>query len=397
MTNLSERVTSMDANIGAEFRSQMEAFKRAGRPVIALNIGEPDFKTPDHICRAAIQAIEDGFTKYTSIEGIYELREAICHKLQKENHLAYTPDDIIVSTGAKQVLANALLAICNAGDEVLIPTPCWGSYPEMVKLAGATPIFVNTVAEDQVALSVEKIRREISPRTKALLLTNPHNPTGAVYSREVLRAIGNLAVECDFFILSDEIYEYLTYENEFVSIASIDSRIQEKTLTINGLSKAFAMTGWRVGYAAGPKPVIDGMRLIQSYTTSNMNSISQKAAISAILGSKESVHLMVQEFNRRRQFVLKRLQDIHGLHCISPQGAFYILVNVAAFFGTHYHDYHIVDANDLVMYLLNEANILLTPGAVFQAPNYVRISYSNSMANLELAMDKLENALMALK
>ncbi|HWR08227.1 pyridoxal phosphate-dependent aminotransferase [Sporomusa sp.] len=396
MISLSERVRKMDVNISAEFRSQLESFKRAGRPIISLNVGEPDFNTPEHICQAAIEAIEQGFTQYTPIEGIYELREAICTKLREENHVEYRPEDIIASTGAKQVLANALYAICNEGDEVLIPTPCWGSYPEMVKLIGATPVFVNTEEPGGAVLTADKIKQHVTSKTKAIILTNPHNPTGAVYSRDLLREIGNLAHECNFYIISDEIYEYLTYEGEFFSIASISSAIKAKTITVNGLSKAFAMTGWRVGYAAGPKPVIDAMRLIQSYTTSNMNSISQKAAVAALVSSKESIKHMVQEFDRRRRFIVQRLQRIDGLFFLNPQGAFYIMVNVSLYFGKSYKDYMIRNSMDFVMYLLNETNVLVSPGVIFEAADYVRISYSNSLQNLEIAMDRMEKALALL-
>lgn len=396
MIGLSERVSGMDANISAEFRSQLETLKRAGRPIIALNVGEPDFNTPAYVCQAAIEAIEQGFTKYTPIEGIYELREAICRKLREENRLAYRPEDIIVSTGAKQVLANALYAICNEGDEVLIPTPCWGSYPEMVKLIGATPVLVDTEEAGGAVLTADKIKQRLTAKTKALILTNPHNPTGAVYGREVLRAIGNLAHEWGVYIIADEVYEYLVYEGEFFSIASISDVIKAKTITVNGLSKAFAMTGWRVGYAAGPKPVIDAMRLIQSYTTSNMNSISQKAAIAALSGPKQEIERMVREFDSRRRFLVSRLQQMKGIRCLNPQGAFYIMVNVAAYFGTSYKHFRIRDSMELAMYLLNETNILLSPGVLFKAPDYVRISYSNSMVNLMTAMDKMEKALSLL-
>lgn len=397
MTSLNNLVSLMDINISAEFRSQLEVFKRAGRPIISLNVGEPDFNTPEHICQAAIEAIEQGFTKYTPIEGIYELREAICTKLREENRVEYTPADIIVSTGAKQVLANALYAICNEGDEVLIPTPCWSSYPEMVKLIGATPVFVNTEKQGGAVLTADEIKQHITDKTKAIILNNPHNPTGAVYDRDLLRAIGNLAQEGDFYVISDEIYEYLVYEGGFVSIASISSAIKEKTITVNGLSKAFAMTGWRVGYAAGPKQVIDAMRLIQSYTTSNMNSVSQKAAVAALTGSKESVVHMVREFDRRRQLIIRRLQQMEGLSCLNPQGAFYIMINVSAFFGKSYKNYMIRNSMDFAMYILDETNVLLSPGIIFMAPDHVRISYSNSLENLEIAMNRMEKALNLLR
>jgi aspartate aminotransferase len=396
MISLSNKVSQLDVNIGAEYRSQLEAFKRAGRPVISLNVGEPNFNTPEHICQAAIAAIEQGFTQYTPIEGIFELREAICTKLREENGIEYTPEDIIASTGAKQVLANALYAICNEGDEVVITTPCWGSYPEMVKLIGATPVFVNTEEPGGVVVTADKIEQYVTAKTKAMILTNPHNPTGAVYCRELLREIGNLAHKYNFYIISDEIYEYLTYEGEFFSLASISSEIKAKTITVNGLSKAFAMTGWRIGYAAGPKEVIDAMRLIQSYTTSNMNSISQKAAIAALLGTREPIKAMVKEFDRRRRFIVQRLQRMSGLCCLHPQGAFYVMVKVSSYFGKSYKDYRIRDSVDLTMYLLNETNVLVSPGVIFKAPDYVRISYSNSLENLEIAMDRMEKALSLL-
>ncbi len=394
---ISERFKKIGVNNKAAVRSQMEYFKRIGRKIISLNMGEADFDTPDYIIESAIEAMKTGCTRYTSVEGILELRQALCKKLLDENHVSYLPDEIIVCAGAKQAISNALFALCDEGDEVLIPTPCWDSYPQMVKLAQAKPVFVETQAKDAFIPSLSEFKKKITTRTKCIILNNPHNPTGCVYSRDLLEAIGNLACEHDLYIISDEIYEYLTYEGEFVSMTSISDEIKNRTITVNGLSKSFAMTGWRVGYAAGAKQIIDAMKIFQGYTTSNVNSISQRAAIAALSGSREDVSKMVKEFDLRREFITKKLSDMKQINFVCPQGTFYVLVNISSYFGLSYKDKKIENANDFAAFMLEQANILLSSGELYHAPDYVRISYSNSMENLTLAMEKMNEVLSLLK
>jgi aspartate aminotransferase len=394
---ISERFKKIGGDNKAVARSQMEHFKRIGKNIISLNMGEADFDTPDYIIESAIEAMKAGYTRYTSVEGILELRHALCKKLFDENHVSYLPDEIIVCAGAKQAVSNALFALCDEGDEVLIPTPCWDSYPQMVKLTQAKPVFVEAQAKGSFIPSMSEFKKKITSRTKCIILNNPHNPTGCVYSRDLLEAIGNLACEHNSYIISDEIYEYLTYEGEFISMASISNEIKNRTVTVNGLSKSFAMTGWRVGYAAGAKQIIDAMKIFQGYTTSNVNSISQRAAITALSGSREDVSGMVKEFDLRREFITKELSGMELINFVCPQGTFYVLVNISMFFGRSYQDKKIQNANDFVAFMLEQADILLSSGELYHAPDYVRISYSNSMENLTLAMRKMNDALSLLK
>lgn len=394
---LSKRVQAIDPYIGAELRDKIEELRRAGKDIIALNIGEPNFQTPKHISDAAIKAIEAGFTKYTPVQGIYDLRQAIGEKLSRENGLSYPPDEITCTTGAKQAIINALMTLCDEGDEVLIPVPCWGSYPEMVKLAGGVPVYVPTEAKEDYNLSAKHLEDKITCRTKALLLTNPNNPTGAVYSKDTLEAVGALAVKHNFYIISDEIYEHLTYEGTFISIASIHEDIRSRTITINGLSKAFAMTGWRVGYAAGPKPIIKAMNIISSYTTSNLNSISQIAAIEALNGPKEDILAMKQAFDENRKYLHERLNTINGLSSTRAKGAFYMLVDVSYYFGKKIGERVIRTPGELAAYLLEHSQVVVTPGEAFHAPNHIRISYANSLEQIRLAMDRIENSLSELR
>ena len=394
---ISERIKQIGGDDKAAVRSQMEHFKQIGRNIISLNLGEADFNTPDYIIASAAEAMKAGYTRYTPVEGILELRQAICQKLLNENHITYQPNETIVCAGAKQAISNTLFALCNAGDEVLIPTPCWDSYPKMVKLAQATPVFVETDIKAGFVPSISEFKKKITARTKCIILNNPHNPTGCVYSRDLLRAVGNLACEHDLYIISDEIYEYLTYEGEFVSMASISNEIKNRTVTVNGFSKSFAMTGWRIGYAAGAKQIIEAMKIFQGYTTSNVNSISQRASLTALVCSREAVYKMVEEFNLRRQFITRRLSDMGEIGFVCPQGAFYLLADISMFFGSSYKDKKIQNADDFVAFMLEQAEVLLSSGELYHAPNYVRISYSNSIENLTLAMQKMQEALQLLK
>ncbi|WP_079908755.1 pyridoxal phosphate-dependent aminotransferase [Paenibacillus sp. 32352] len=393
---LSHRVSALNPYIGAELRDKVEALRRSGRKLIALNVGEPDFSTPVHIAHAGIEAIIKGVTKYTPVQGTYEVRQAVCEKLKRDNGLSYAPEEVIITTGAKQAVANALLSICNEGDEVLLPIPCWGSYPEMIAHAGAAPVFVETDPEQDFGLSVERLESKVTSKTRAILLTNPNNPTGTVLNRETLYAIGMIAVRHHLYIIADEIYEHLIYGDKVPSIASLSEEIKSLTITINGLSKAFSMTGWRIGYACGPLPVIRAMTIIQSYTTSNPSSIGQYAAIAALIDEGDSVKEMTKSFDERRKYLIREIRSIRGLTCPNARGAFYLMVDVSRYFGSVYEKGTIANSKDFAEYLLDQAGVVVTPGEMFQAPRFIRLSYATSMTQLQEAVTLIKAALSQL-
>jgi len=394
---LSKRAQNITPSATVELTAKVAEMRKSGIDVIALNVGEPDFATPKNICDYAKDAMDQGKTKYTAVAGITELREAICKKLQEENGVLYRPNEISVGTGAKQSLMNAVLALCGPGDEVLVPTPCWVSYIEMVKLADAVPVLVPCREEQGFALDLDAIERAVSEKTKAIMINTPNNPTGAVYSKEDLIKLGELAKKYDFFIIADEIYEKLVYEGKaHFSIASYSDEMRERTVIINGFSKAYAMTGWRLGYAAGAAPIIKGINAIQGHMTSNTCSISQYAGIEALNGPQQELQDMIKAFDERRKYTIGRLQAMPGILCQIPTGAFYVMPNITSFFGKKYGDYVIRDSFDMASYLLEEARIAVVPGAAFEAPQNLRISYSNSMDNLKEAFDRMEKALSKL-
>lgn len=395
---ISERVRNITPSATLGLTTRVNQLKQEGITVIALNVGEPDFGTPENICAAGIKAIENQKTKYTTVSGINELREAICAKLKRDNGLNYEPSQITVGTGAKQTLINCILTLIDPGDEVIIPKPCWVSYIEMVKLAGGVPVFVACKEDEEFALDIEAVKAAITPKTKAVLFNTPNNPTGAVYSEESLRQLAALAKEHDFYLIADEVYEKLIYDGyKHFSVASVSEDAYNRTVIINGISKAYSMTGWRIGFAAGPKDVIKGMNSLQGHATSNASSISQYAAVEAFNGPQESIELMRQEFYKRLQYVLGRLRAMPGVTCAGSHGAFYLMPNVKSFYGKSYNGKVIKDSFDLSDYLLDEARIALVPGAAFEAPDNLRISYSNSMENLTKALDQMEAALAKLK
>lgn len=394
---LSHRVRTLNPYIGAELRDKVETLRRSGRKLIALNVGEPDFPTPVHIAHAGIEAIIKGVTKYTPVQGTHDVRQAVCDKLKRDNDLSYSPEEVVITTGAKQAVANALLSICNEGDEVLLPIPCWGSYPEMIAYAGAIPVFVETEPEQDFQLNVERLASNITSKTRAILLTNPNNPTGTVLDRETLYAIGLIAVRHDLYIIADEIYEYLNYGEKVPSIAALSEEIKARTITINGLSKAYAMTGWRIGYACGPLPVIRAMTVIQSYTTSNPSSISQYAAIAALKDEGDSVQEMTKSFDERRQYLIREIRSMEGLSCPDATGAFYLMVDVSGYFGSMYENRTISSSKDFAQYLLDQAGVVVTPGDMFKAPRFIRLSYAASMAQLQEAAALIRSALSSLQ
>ena len=394
---LSARALAIAPSATLEITNKVLRLRRSGVDIISMNAGEPDFGTPENICRAAVEAISLQRTKYTSVSGIPELRDAICEKLEQDDHVSYTPEEISVGTGAKQPLCNAVLALCGEGDEVLLPTPCWVSYVEMVKLAGATPVLVPNREEDGFALNVDAIAAAITPRTKAILINTPNNPTGAVYTRRALEQLAELACRHDFSIISDEVYEKLVYDSaEHICPASLSEDARRRTVVINGFSKAYAMTGWRVGYAAGDREVIRAINAIQGHATSNTCSVAQYAALEALRGPQDSVEAMRREFDRRRLYLLERLGRMPGVSCAGVRGAFYLLPNIASFYGRQWQGKTLKDSFDVADFLLDEAHIAVVPGGAFEAPNHLRIAYSNSTEQLQEGMDRMEAALSRL-
>ena len=395
-TTLAERMKKFSGSPTSALIAKVAELKRQGKDIISLNVGEPDFGTPDYIKVAGMKAIEDNFTKYTPGNGILELRQAIVKKLKEDNGLDYTVNEVTTAVGAKQAIASAMMVIAGPGDEVLLPIPCWVSYTEMIRLAGATPVFV-PVRQDNYELDLDAIRAAITPRTKAIVICTPNNPTGAVYSEESLRELADLAVKHDFFIVADEIYEKMVYDGaKHFSVASISREVWERTITVNGFSKAYAMTGWRIGYAAARADVIKGIMAVQSQTTSATSAISQKAALAALQGSQHDMQVMVEEFKRRKDYVVQRLNAIEGITCPDVKGAFYVYPDVQPYLGKRFGDKVIENAVDLCQYLLDEALISTVPGEAYNVPGKIRISYSNSMEKLEKALDRMEQALKQL-
>jgi aspartate aminotransferase len=376
--------------------AQAIKMKREGKKVISFAAGEPDFDTPKNIKEEAISAIKQGFTHYTVNSGIIELKEAVMGKLKKDNKVEYKPAEIIISNGAKQCLFNAILTVCNPEDEVLLPTPCWVSYAEQIKFAQAVPIFINTYQEDAFKLSAAQVEEKISSKTKLLILNSPNNPTGAVYEVEELKKIAQLLVKYDIYCICDEIYEKLIYDKaEHFTIASLSNEVKAKTIIINGVSKSYAMTGWRIGYAAGPEDIISGMGKIQEHSTSNPNSIAQKASVEALNGRQDTIEEMRREFDERRKYMVEKLNKIKGVSCLKPSGAFYAFPNVSKILekGVKYNGKRIINSFDLADFILKEAEVALIPGSAFEAEGYLRLSYATSREDVKEGLDRIENIL----
>lgn len=396
-TTLAERMNHFSGSPTSALIATVAELKRQGKNIISLNVGEPDFGTPDYIKVAGIKAIAENFTKYTPGNGILELRQEIVKKLKEDNGVEYALNEVTTAVGAKQAIASSLMVIAGPGDEVLLPIPCWVSYTEMIRLAGAEPVFV-PVRSDNYELDLDAIEKAITPKTKAIVICTPNNPTGAVYSEADLRRLADLAVKHDFFIVADEIYEKLVYDGaKHFSVASISREVRDRTITVNGFSKAYAMTGWRVGYAAARPDVIKGIMAVQSQTTSATSAISQKAAVTALQGPQYDLHDMVAEFKRRKDYVVSRLNAMPGITCPDVKGAFYVYPDVGPYLHKHFGDRSVETAVDLCQYLLDEALISTVPGEAYNVPGKIRISYSNSMENLKEALDRMEKALSALK
>ncbi len=395
---LSERSLRIKPSPTLAMDAKAKAMKAAGADVLNFGVGEPDFDTPEHVKEAAIKAIRDGFTKYTAVGGIDELKEAIVKKLHTDNGLEYSKDEIVVSCGAKHSLYNVAQALFNPGDEIIIPVPYWVSYPDQALLNDAVPVFVQTYEEDNFMLRPEAFEAEITGKTKALILNSPSNPTGSAYERKAIQAIAEIAVKRNIFVISDEIYEKLIYDGAtHISIASLGGEIKKRTIVVNGLSKSYAMTGWRIGYAAGPKDVVKAMTNIQSQSTSNPNSIAQKAAVAALTGPQDFVSVMRAEFDRRRKVLVNGLNAIEGVSCLNPNGAFYAFPNVANVYGRIIGKRLINSSLDLATCLLEEANIALVHGEAFGDDKYIRISYATSMDNITKGLERMGETFSKLK
>lgn len=386
--NLSKKAMNMEPSMTLALTAKAGELKAQGVDVISFGVGEPDFNTPQNIIDAAILAMNQGKTKYTAVSGITELKEAIVKKFYNDNGLNYKSENIIVSTGGKQCLFNVFAAILNVGDEVLIPKPYWVSYPELVKLNDGIPVFVETNEEDDFKINFKNLEKSITNKTKAIVVNSPNNPTGSIYSKKELMEIADFAKKYDLYIISDEMYEKLTYgDNKHISIASLNEDAFNRTIVVNGLSKAYAMTGWRVGYAAGKKEIIKLMNNIQSHTTSNVNSIAQYASLEALTGQQEEMKIMQNEFDRRRKVMMKLLDDISDVSYIEPKGAFYILVNIEKILKK----FKISGSSEFCEKLLDRENVVAIPGIAFGEDNYIRLSYATSMDNIERGLNRISN------
>ncbi len=394
---LSSRIRSLSPSATFEMSRRSRELTSRGVSVIDLAVGEPDLHTPQFIKEAAEAAIEDNFTKYSPVSGFGSLKEAVVHKLQVENGLSYSPSEIVISSGAKQSICNAIQALVDIGDEVIIPAPYWVSYPQMVKLAGGVPVFVDAPIEQGFRITPAQLRAAITPKTRLIIICSPCNPSGAVYSAAELEALAEVVKEHDdLLVLSDEIYEHINYIGSHASIAAVPG-MRERTLVVNGVSKAYAMTGWRIGFLAAPKWIISACDILQGQYTSGPCSISQKAAEAAWMGPQECVEQMRLSFLRRRNLLVKLMREVPGLEVNEPQGAFYLLPKCSGYYGTKAGDRVIENSTDLAMYLLEEGHVATVPGSAFGAPDCLRLSYATSDENIMEAVDRIKCALAALK
>jgi aspartate aminotransferase len=379
---ISHRAASLSSSLTLAIDSKAKQMKAEGQDVVGFGVGEPDFDTPQHIKDACIKALSEGFTKYTPASGIPELRQAIADKFKRDNGLSYKPSQIIVSCGGKHSCYNVIIATCEEGDEVIIPAPYWLSYPEMVKLAGAKPVIVPTTDKTEFKVTPGQLRAAITPRTRLFVLNSPSNPTGSLYSREEIKALGDICVEKGVLIMSDEIYEKLVYDGaEHVSVAGFSQAHYDHTIVVHGFAKAYSMTGWRLGYLAAPEPIAKAIDAIQSHTTSNPTSFAQKGAVAALNGPQDHLKTWLAEYAKRRAFAYQRLNAVPGISCVNAKGAFYLFPNISKL-G--------LNSSDFCARLLEQEKVAAVPGLAFGADDYIRISYATSMANLEKGLDRIE-------
>ena len=391
---LSSKALAIKPSVTLEIAAKAKEMKSRGEDVISFSVGEPDYNTPQNIRNAGIEAIETGITKYTAASGTIELKEAICQKLEKENNLDYSPKNILVSNGGKHSIYNALLAIINPEDEVIISSPYWVSYPDLVNIAGGIPKFIETSEENDFKFNLNDLNRVKSPNTKALILNSPSNPTGSIYKYDELKEIAEWALLNNIYIISDELYEKLIYDNyEHVSIANLNPKIKDNTILINGMSKAYSMTGWRIGYAAAKEEIISTMANIQSHTTSNPSSISQHASVAGLLEDQSSVQEMKVQFELRRNYLTEEINKIQGLSCKKPKGAFYVMANFSKLKGKEIKGAKIENSIDFANLLLEESKVAVVPGIAFGDDNFIRLSYANSIENIKEGVNRIKSLL----
>lgn len=395
---LSKRAEMLKPSPTLAITAKEKALKAQGLDIAGFGAGEPDFDTPEHIKEAGIKAINDNFTRYTPASGIDALKDAVIEKFKKDNNLSYKRDEIIISCGGKHSLYNLFQAIFDEGDEVLIPVPYWVSYPPMIELADAKPVFIETYENEDYQLTADMLKKYINKKTKGIILNYPSNPAGSIFYRENLEQIGKMAVENNFYIISDEIYEKLAYD-EYVhmSIASMDPSFKEKTIICHGVSKTYAMTGWRIGFTAGPAPIIKAMGNIQSQSTSNPTSIAQMAAVAALNGPQESIAMMLKEFKKRRDYLVAELRSIDGVTCYNPGGAFYVFPNFNAILGKKYKDRVIDNSSVWTEVLLDEFHTAVVPGIEFGKEGYIRLSFATSMEVIQKGVERIKEAVSLLK
>lgn len=389
---LSRKAQAIEPSLTLAITAKAKEMKEKGIDVISFSAGEPDFNTPKNIINAAIKAMEDGNTKYTSVNGILQLREAICKKFKDDNGLEYNPSQIVVSTGAKQSLANTFLAILNPGDEVIVSTPYWVSYPELIKLADGKPVFVEGDEKSNYKFTKENLEKAVTAKTKAIVLNTPNNPTGTIYNKEELEVIADFAKKYNIIIISDEMYEKLIYDNEnHISIASLSKDAYERTIVINGLSKSYAMTGWRIGYCAASEKIAKLMISIQSHVTSNVCSITQYAALEALSGPQDEITKMINEFEKRRNYMINRIESIYNLSIVKPKGAFYIMINIENCLGKEINGKILNDSMEFCASLLENEKLAVIPGKAFGLNNYIRVSYATSMEAIKEGLNRIES------
>lgn len=387
---IAERVRNLSPSPTLGITAMARKMQNEGIYVINFAAGEPDFDTPSNIKTAAINSINEGFTKYTPSSGIEDLKKAVVEKLKKENGLEYKTSEIVISCGAKHAIFNAIMCLCNPGDEVIIISPYWVSYEEMVKLAEGIPVIIKTNFSEKFKLNLEKIKEKINKKTKIIILNSPSNPTGVILEKEVIKEIAKIATENNIYVISDEIYEKIVYENKYYSIAK---EIKDLTILINGVSKSYSMTGWRIGYSAANEEISRIISNFQDHSTSCPASISQKAALEAISGPQKSIEVMIKEFEKRRNFIVKALNEIKGIECHLPEGAFYVFPKVSYYFGKKYNEKIIENSLNLTEYLLTEARVATVPGVVFGEDTCIRLSFATSLKDIKEGIKRMKEAL----
>jgi aspartate aminotransferase len=397
MSVLADRAKSLRPSPTLAINAKAKSMQAQGIHVISFGAGEPDFDTPENIKKAAKKAIDDGFTKYTPVGGIDELKDAIINKFKRDSQLTYKRSEVIVSCGGKHSFYNLAQAIFGHGDEVIIPAPYWVSYPPMVSLAGGSPVIVETKEKNEFKITPEDLKKAITPKTKALIINSPSNPTGSTYTKKDLEKIAEIAVSKDFFVISDEIYEKIVYDGfQFISIASLSEEMKKKTIIVHGVAKTYAMTGWRIGYTAGLEEIISAMNNIQSQSTSNPTSIAQKASVEALAGPQDEVGKMVSAFAQRRSYIVDRLNKMPGVSCYKPAGAFYVFPNFSSYYGKSYQGKKIENSTHLADFFLDVARVAVVPGVEFGADPFERLSYATSMEDIQEGLKRIEESLKKL-